>query len=116
MEKLIINGGRRLKGEIKVEGSKNAVLPVLSAAILNSGINVIKNCPNLKDVELVLTILARIGCKIKMEDESTVIVDSSNVFTTEIPEDLAREMRSSIIFLGPLLARFGKTTISYPGG
>jgi UDP-N-acetylglucosamine enolpyruvyl transferase len=114
--KIIINGGKRLQGELQIDGAKNAVLPVLSASILNGGINIIENCPKLKDVETVLTILAKIGCKVDVEKNNRVIVDSSTIHTTEIPEDLATEMRSSIIFLGPLLARFGNVTISYPGG
>lgn len=115
MSKLIVNGGRRLKGEINVEGSKNAVLPILAAALLNSGINVIKNCPRLKDVEIALKILSKLGCKVKIEN-GTAIIDSSVISCTEIPVDLATEMRSSIIFMGPMLARCGKVVVSYPGG
>lgn len=115
MSRIIINGGRKLQGEIVVEGSKNAVLPILTATVLNSGISIIKNCPKLKDVEITLDILKEIGCKVKAEN-SAIIVDSSSLDKTEIPEKLAAEMRSSIIFLGPMLARCGKVTISYPGG
>ena len=115
MGKIIITGGQKLKGEIVVEGSKNAVLPILAATVLNGGINIIKNCPKLRDVEIVFEILRRIGCKVKVED-NTVIVDSSTINSTVIPEELAAEMRSSIIFMGPMLARLGKVTISYPGG
>jgi UDP-N-acetylglucosamine enolpyruvyl transferase len=115
MSKLIVVGGNKIKGEIVVEGAKNAVLPILAATILNGGINVIKNCPKLKDVELMLKILGKIGCKVSME-EDTVIVDSSTINSTLIPEDLATEMRSSIIILGAILTRFGKVTVTYPGG
>ena len=115
MSKLIVTGGKRLQGEITIEGSKNAVLPILAATILNGGINVIKNCPKLKDVEIALEILRKLGCKVKVEG-NTVILDSSTLNKTEIPEDLASEMRSSIIFMGPMLARCKKVTISYPGG
>ena len=114
MSKLIVTGGQKLKGEITVEGSKNAVLPILAATVLNDGISVIKNCPSLSDVETMLEILKEIGCKVNFED-NTVIVDSSTMNSTEIPEDLAVEMRSSIIFMGPILSRFKKVTISYPG-
>ncbi len=103
------------KVKFVVEGSKNAVLPILTATVLNNGISVIKNCPKLKDVEITLNILKKIGCKVKHED-STVVIDSSTLNTTKIPEELVVEMRSSIIFLGPMLARCGKVTISYPGG
>jgi UDP-N-acetylglucosamine enolpyruvyl transferase len=115
MSRIVVTGGRKLKGEITVEGSKNAVLPILAATVLNSGISVIKNCPKLKDVEIALEILKKIGCNVKVEDH-TVTVDSSTVNNTQIPDDLAAEMRSSIIFMGPMLARCGKVTISYPGG
>jgi len=115
MSKLVVEGGSKLNGEIAVEGSKNAVLPILAATVLNGGINVIKNCPKLKDVEIALEILRRIGCKISVEGDTTII-DSSTINETKIPVDLAAEMRSSIIFMGPMLARCGKVTISYPGG
>ncbi|NJD02303.1 MAG: UDP-N-acetylglucosamine 1-carboxyvinyltransferase [Ruminiclostridium sp.] len=115
MSRLIVTGGNRLKGEIAVEGSKNAVLPVLAAAILNGGESVIKNCPRLRDVEVMIEILKTIGCKAKMEGD-VITINSSVVSETLIPVDLAAEMRSSIIFMGPMLARCGKVTISYPGG
>jgi len=115
MSKLIINGGRKLKGEVIANGSKNAVLPILAATLLNSGTSVIKNCPRLKDVEVALKILSKAGCKVKFEN-GAAIVDSSVIDSTEIPEDLAAEMRSSIIFMGPMLARCGKVLMSFPGG
>lgn len=115
MSKIVVAGGRRLQGEVVVEGSKNAVLPILAASVLNSGINIIKNCPKLRDVDIMLEILRKLGCHVKVEDH-TVIIDSSTLSSTEVPEELATEMRSSIIFMGPLLARGGKVTISYPGG
>lgn len=115
MSKMIVNGGQKLKGEVQVEGSKNAVLPILAATLLNGGISVIKNCPKLRDVDVTLKILMKLGCKIKV-DGSTIIVDSSTINTTNIPVDLAAEMRSSIIFVGPMLSRCKKVVISYPGG
>ncbi len=114
MSKIIVTGGKKLKGEIEIEGAKNAVLPILAATILNRGENVIKNCPMFKDVEVIIEILRTIGCKVKVED-NVVTVDSSTLSSTEVPESLAAEMRSSIIFMGPILAREGKVTISYPG-
>jgi UDP-N-acetylglucosamine 1-carboxyvinyltransferase len=115
MSRLIISGGQQLKGEIVADGSKNAVLPILAATLLNSGVSVIKNCPKLKDVEVALKILNVLGCKVNF-DNGIITVDSSTINYTEIPEDLAAEMRSSIIFMGPMLARCGKVLISYPGG
>jgi UDP-N-acetylglucosamine enolpyruvyl transferase len=114
MSKIIVTGGKKLKGEIGIEGAKNSVLPILAATILNGGENIIKNCPMFKDVEVILDILRTIGCKVKVED-SVAIIDSSAISSTIVPENLATEMRSSIILMGPLLAREGKVTISYPG-
>lgn len=114
MSKIIVTGGQKLKGEISIEGSKNAVLPILAATVLNSGISVIKNCPKLKDVEIAIEILKRLGCKVNIEG-NIVTLDSSTLNRTKVPEDLAAEMRSSILFLGPMLARCKKVTISYPG-
>jgi UDP-N-acetylglucosamine 1-carboxyvinyltransferase len=115
MDRLIVTGGQRLKGRIVVEGSKNAVLPILAATVLNGGLSVIRNCPRLRDVDIMLRLLNTIGCKTFSEGD-TITVDSSNINSTDIPEDLAVEMRSSIIIMGPMLARFKKVTISYPGG
>lgn len=115
MSKLIVTGGQKLKGEISVDGAKNAVLPILAATVLNGGTNVIKNCPGLKDVQTTVEILKDIGCKINVEG-NVVTVDSSVINSTKISDKLAAEMRSSIIFMGPILARCGKVTISYPGG
>jgi UDP-N-acetylglucosamine enolpyruvyl transferase len=114
MSKIIVTGGRRLKGEILIEGAKNSVLPILAATILNRGENVIKNCPMFKDVEVIIEILKTIGCKVKIE-EGAVTVDSTTLTSTTVPEGLAAELRSSIILMGPILAREGKVTISYPG-
>ena len=115
MSKLVITGGAKLDGEIFVEGSKNAVLPILAAALLNGGESIIKNCPRLKDVQVMIEILKKIGCSAKIEDD-VITINSSNIRETLIPVELAAEMRSSIIFMGPMLARCGKVTISYPGG
>jgi len=115
MNKIIVKGGKKLRGEIGIDGAKNSVLPILAATILNGGENVIKNCPMFKDVEVILDILRSIGCKVKVEG-NVAIIDSSTITSTFVPEDLATEMRSSIILMGPILAREGKVTISYPGG
>lgn len=115
MSRFILTGGARLNGEIVVEGSKNAVLPILAASLLNGGVSVIKNCPRLRDVEVMLEILRKIGCKVDMQ-EDVITINSSVIRETQIPVELAAEMRSSIIFMGPMLARCGKVTISYPGG
>lgn len=115
MSQLIIGGGRRMEGEIEVQGSKNAVLPILAAAILSDGKNIIYNCPRLRDVETTIQVLMNLGCKVKWEGNS-IEVDASDISGYTIPEDLMRKMRSSIIFLGAIIAKFRKAEVSMPGG
>lgn len=115
VETFVIEGGRRLQGEITVQGAKNAVLPILAATILNGATSVIHNCPRLRDVTSSLEILRCLGCD-AVQEGNTVRVDSSKLTTHYIPEVLMREMRSSIIFLGAILARCQQAFTSYPGG
>ncbi len=115
MDKIIIEGGKRLDGKVSLQGSKNSTLPILAATALINDISVIHNCPDLTDVTAALKILEHIGCKIKREGH-TVIVDARNADKFDIPENLMSEMRSSIVFLGTLLARFKKGIVSPPGG
>ncbi len=115
MANLIINGGNSLDGSVRLQGSKNSALPILAACAAVSGESVIHNCPDLTDVTAAINILTYIGCEVKREG-STVIVDSTKADKAEIPENLMREMRSSIIFLGALLARFGRCVVTAPGG
>lgn len=115
MKEIVINGAKRLNGEIHVHGSKNSVLPVLAATVLADGESVIHNCPMLSDVDAAINILRHLGCKVR-RDGHTVIVDSSTVETSEIPDGLMREMRSSVIFLGAILGRTNKAVLSTPGG
>jgi len=115
MCKYIVTGGNRLCGEIRVEGAKNSVLPILSATLLNGKENIILDCPQLKDVSTLLKMLELIGCSIKQHG-NVVTVDSSTIDTWEIPEHLMREMRSSILLMGAMLGRTGKAKVSMPGG
>ena len=115
MAKLIIEGARRLDGEITIQGSKNSVLPILAATILTEGQCIIHDCPFISDVEVTIKILKYLGCKVK-RDQNTIIVDSSNIIKSDIPNLLMREMRSSIIFLSALISSVGKAEISLPGG
>ena len=115
MNELIIRGGVGMEGEIEVQGSKNAVLPILAAAILSDGKNIIYNCPRLRDVETTIQVLKNLGCKVKWEGNS-IEVDAQGISGYIIPDDLMRKMRSSIIFLGAIIARFGKAEVSMPGG
>ncbi len=110
-----ITGRRRLSGSLAVHGAKNSVLPILAACILAPGECVIHNCPHLSDVAATLDILRGLGCAVRREGD-TVSVDASAVERSVIPEQLMREMRSSVIFLGAILARMGEAQLSYPGG
>lgn len=115
MGTLIVNGGRPLDGTVSVHGSKNSVLPILAATILNSGISIIHNCPKLRDVDAAIEILRYIGCRVAFEND-TVIVDSKDARNFEIPDEMMREMRSSVIFMGAMFARFHKVSLFAPGG
>ena len=110
-----ITGGQRLNGQLSIYGGKNAVLPMLAATVLNKGISVIHNCPRISDTFMVINILKAIGADVKIEG-NTIIIDSSDADNYLVPEEYVREMRSSIIFLGSVLGRFGQVKISYPGG
>ncbi len=111
----VVSGGNRLRGSVKLSGAKNSVLPILAASLLNCGVSMIENCPDLSDVRASLDILKHLGCTVKKEDD-TVIVDSSTMDRCSIPDELMRKMRSSVIFLGPVLARTGCAEMCMPGG
>lgn len=115
MPKLVIEGGKSLKGEIKLQGAKNSVLPILVATILSEEESVIHGCPNLSDVAITVEILNFLGCKTKFEGES-LIINPKSINKNKIPEMYMRKMRSSIIFLGALISRMGCAEISLPGG
>lgn len=114
-QKLVINGGRRLEGEIQVHGAKNSALPLLAATILAHGECILHNCPMLTDVDAACRILSCLGCRCS-RNGSTVCVDPSNVCGNEIPDNLMREMRSSIVFLGAVLGRTRRCRLTFPGG
>lgn len=115
MEKIIINGSKRLNGEIAVQGAKNSVLPILVATLLIDGVSVIHNCPCLSDVDATIKILTYLGCRVTREGH-TVTVDARGVSKNDVPETLMHEMRSSIVFLGGILGRTGEAVLSTPGG
>ncbi len=115
MSKLLIKGGKRLSGQITVQGSKNSVLPILAATVLCNGTSVIHNCPRLSDVSASINILKHLGCICQFVD-NTVIVNNNGLCCAKIPDNLMREMRSSVIFLGAILSRCGRAIISTPGG
>ncbi len=115
MKKLVIYGSKKLKGELTVQGSKNASLPILIATILTKGENILKRCPNLNDTINTCKILTILGCKTKRQ-ENSLIVDTTNLYGNEISKHLMSTMRSSIIFLGALLARCKEAIVYLPGG
>ncbi len=114
MGKYVIEGGRRLAGEVAIHGAKNSVLPILAATLL-VGECTIHNCPNLSDVDAAFNILRHLGCTAS-RDGDTVSVSARTLADCTIPDELMRGMRSSVIFLGAILARCGKARISMPGG
>lgn len=115
MGKYSVVGGRRLEGEVTVQGSKNAVLPILAATVLNKGRTYLHNCPKISDVYNMINILKAIGCYVLWEDD-LLIIDSSVIVTDKIPETYVQTMRSSIIVLGSVLGRLKSVMISFPGG
>lgn len=115
MEKLVITGGHKLKGTIKVSGAKNAALPLLFATILNDKPVQLNNVPHLVDITTTLKILRHMGLSVQ-ENGDTIVVDGKTVSTLEAPYDLVRTMRASVLALGPLVARFGQGKVSLPGG
>lgn len=114
-QRLIINGGKRLEGELRVQGAKNSALPLLSAAVLAHGESVFHNCPQLSDADAACRILTNLGCKCQRSAD-TVIVDATSVIGSEIPDNLMREMRGSVVFLGSILGRTGRCRLTFPGG
>lgn len=115
MSSFIIEGGTKLKGEVRISGSKNASLPIIAASILNGGKTTLYNVPNIHDTQITLKILKKLGCKIKKNKEK-IEINSTYITQKEISEDLMREMRSTVILAGALIGRFKEATFSYPGG
>ncbi len=117
MDKLLIHGGRRLQGEVRISGAKNAALPILCAGLLVPGTLELSNVPQLHDVGTTLKLLDRMGVKSTRDAAAgTVTLDGSSVTSTEAAYDLVKTMRASILVLGPLVARFGEARVSLPGG
>ncbi len=115
MDKIVINGGKPLRGAVRISGSKNAVLPIMAATLLAAGKYTIRNVPDLRDVKTMAHLLRIIGAQVEFSNQKLVI-DTSNCNFFEAPYELVKTMRASIYVLGPLLARFGKAKVSLPGG
>ena len=116
MEKLKIQGGHTLSGEVSISGSKNAALSVIAAAIMTEKKVVLENIPHLEDITTMIRLVAGMGVSITLADDRRLILDSSKIKNFLAPYDLVKTMRASILVLGPLVARFGEATVSLPGG
>ncbi len=114
MASYIINGGKKLEGELNVSGSKNASLPIIAATILSGKVTNLYNVPNIHDTKITLKILQILGCKVDKKN-GKIIVDSKDINKYEIPDNLMRQMRSSVVLAGALIGRFKKAVFSYPG-
>jgi len=115
MDKIQINGGRRLKGEVMISGAKNAALPLIASAILVGGTCEFHNVPHLMDIKSIKLLLEDLGATCSLDDH-VMTVDGSGIHKIEAEYDLVRKMRASILVLGPLVARFGHAKVSMPGG
>ena len=115
MDKIIVEGGRPLKGEVKISGAKNAALPILISSLLTDGCNTYYNVPDLKDIESTKLLLSNHGAKIEIKKDA-VCIDAAGLCNHEASYDLVRKMRASILVMGPLLARLKKARVSLPGG
>lgn len=116
MDKFIIEGGERLKGKVRISGSKNAVLPVLAATLLQRGTYTIGNVPRLMDVTTMMQLLDLLGARCVWQDEHTIEVDTAEVGNHVAPYELVKKMRASVLVLGALIGGLRKATVSYPGG
>jgi len=114
MAKYFIQGGNRLAGDLSIHGAKNSVLPILAASLLCKE-SIIHNCPSLSDVRAACNILGYLGCEAHQEGD-TVVIRSESLSCCDIPDDLMREMRSSVVFLGAIISKCGKAKVSLPGG
>jgi UDP-N-acetylglucosamine 1-carboxyvinyltransferase len=115
MDKIIVEGGKRLNGTVAISGSKNAALPILTSALLTDGRCTFSNVPDLQDIRSILRLLESLGASVE-QDGQTVEIDASRLSASEAPYDLVRKMRASILVLCPLVARLGHARVSLPGG
>lgn len=116
MEKLVVSGGNKLHGTVKISGAKNAVLPIIAASILGTTPSTLEEIPSLDDVATICEVLQCLGVKVDKSKQGSLIIDSTNITSCEAPYELVRKMRASFLVMGALLARKGKTKISLPGG
>ena len=115
MEKLIVEGGRKLQGQVRISGAKNAALPLVAATLLAPGTHVLRNVPDLRDTRTMLRLLENLGVK-HSRQEDVLTIDATDIIYSEASYDLVKTMRASVLVLGPLLARLGRAKVSLPGG
>jgi UDP-N-acetylglucosamine 1-carboxyvinyltransferase len=115
MERFFVTGGKKLDGQVRVSGAKNAILPILAATLLAPGQHIIHEVPRLRDIGVMQNILHLLGARTDMQD-TTIMVNCDHIHSAEIPESMMREMRATVFLMGPLLGRLGKAKLSYPGG
>jgi UDP-N-acetylglucosamine 1-carboxyvinyltransferase len=118
VDKIVIRGGRRLKGDVRISGAKNAALPILASAILSGRTSVFRNVPQLNDIRTMGKLLARMGARVEPADKSgyALSINTDGLSSFEAPYELVKTMRASVLVLGPLVARHGQGTVSLPGG
>ena len=116
MDKLVIEGGTPLRGEVYISGAKNAALPIMFASLLHAGKSTIRNLPRLADIRTTAMLLIELGVGVRTTEDRSVLIDASTVHSVEAAYDLVRRMRASVLVLGPILARFGRARVSLPGG
>jgi len=116
VDKLVIQGGIRLSGEVRVSGAKNAALPILCASVLTPAVLRVQNLPHLRDVTTMLTLLGQMGVEVSLDEKLGVSLTAAQIDERVAPYELVKTMRASILVLGPLLARFGEARVSLPGG
>src|SRR6476469_307029 len=120
MDKIVVEGGQKLEGEVPVSGAKNAALPIIASSLLADGVHTLRNVPELADVSTMLKLLRTMGCEADRlegtQGHSCVIEVGNKEINPEAPYDLVKTMRASVLVLGPLLARYGRARVSLPGG
>lgn len=115
-EKLIISGGKRLQGTVKIDGAKNSALSIMAATLLTKDVCILRNVPRLTDVDTMGAVIRKLGIKVEWRGDNTLYIDSDDFNNCEAPYELVKMMRGSILVMGPLLARLKKAKISLPGG
>lgn len=116
MDYFVIRGGKPLKGRVAVSGAKNAALPILAAGLLTSAELRLKNVPHLNDITTMIELLGALGAEVAVDESSSLCISSKDLSSRRAPYELVKTMRASILVMGPLLARFGRAEVSFPGG